>query len=245
MIKDGNTIIKKYKHLSNNQNIRLMGKLERISDVKKINGLTVPYGYNVKNGFVQETYTKYIDYDDLSYNTDNGKLSFESISKCISNLECILKKLHDNDICALDFSSSGNLKYNSKTNEVCLLDYEDMQVGPNFAFACNTSLRDFLDLSCDKYYASGKFTYNADIYLLAIFWFKMCTSLQLSNMLKKPYDLLDKVNLSINEEIAKKILLCYDLDSENQYFGEELLKIYDHYNLSDNKYSTLRKFIRK
>lgn len=242
VIKDGNIVIKKFKNLSDKGNKSLLGKLERIDNVKKIKGLVVPFDYKLKNGIVEEIYTNYIDEPDLSYETNNGKLSFDSICESLSNVDLILKQLHENEILALDFISLGNLKFNKKTNEVYFLDYEDMQVGNNFAFACNQSLRNFLDLKYDKYYDNNRFTFNADIYLLAVFWFKMCTSVQLSNILRSPVNLFSCVNLPNDEEIAKKILLCYDLNDDNKYFDDDFLNMAKFYMLEDNNSDIIRKF---
>lgn len=243
--KDNDIVIKKYKCLSDSRNKHLLGKLERIDELKKIKGLVVPEGYEVENGIVKNIYTKYIDYEDLLYNSCKNELSFETISRCLMNLEKTLKELHNNKIYALDFISNGNLKYNKDTNDIYLLDYEDMQVEDNLAFACNVSLRDFIYMKISKYYDSKKFTYNADIYLLAIFWFKLCTHLELPNISRNPIEMFETVDLPLDEEIAKNILLCYDLNIDNSYFDESFMELNRRFNLDFNEDMYFRKFIKK
>lgn len=238
--KKDNYVIKRFRKLSDKNNKNLLGKLERINDTSKISGLIVPEYYETKNGVVKEIYTKYVDLPNLDY----GVTDFETITKCLINLEKILKKAHQEDICLLDFTTSGNLKYNPDSCEVYALDYEDMQIGNNLAFACSSKLIQFLSLDNDKYYSDSKFTKESDIFLLIMFWFRLCTYLELPDVFNNPANMLRTVNLH-NDEVARNVLLCYDLNRNNEYVSPYLDKTHLLYTLEFDHERFLRKFIRK
>ena len=85
--RQGDYIIKKYKNLSQKSNTYLRMKLEKTKDLKNINGLVLPYYYELRNGIVEEIYTKYIDFPDLCYDVTKNFISFETITDCFENLE--------------------------------------------------------------------------------------------------------------------------------------------------------------
>lgn len=242
--KEKDYVIKKFKNLSFRGNKYLYEKLESLSNIRNISELITPFYYEIENGRVKEIYTKYIDEPNLYYDVTKNLISFKTISKCLYNLEKAMKKLHENDIVLADFTTKGNLKYNPINNDIYILDYEDMQVGNSLAFSYSYFLKDFLPINNSKYFDGKKFTKNADIYLLANFWVRLCTTKNLCNIFGNPNEVLRDINLSDND-IVKKILLCYDLKEDNRYFEGDFLNIYLTYRLkySDDGFS--RKFAKK
>ena len=198
-------IIKKYKNLSQKSNTYLRMKLEKMSDLKNINELVLPCYYELRNGMVEEIYIKYIDFPNLCYDVTKNFISFKTITDCFENLEKAIIKLHDKDVILADFSTEGNLKYNPVTKGIYILDYMDMQIDNTPAFSYSYYLKDFLSINAPKYFKHNRFTKNADIYLLANLWLRLCTSQRLCNLTDSPFDTLEKVGI-LKGNIAKKIL---------------------------------------
>lgn len=240
--RQGDYIIKKYKNLSQKSNTYLRMKLEKTKDLKNINGLVLPYYYELRNGIVEEIYTKYIDFPDLCYDVTKNFISFETITDCFENLEKAIIKLHDKDVILADFSTEGNLKYDSVTKSIYILDYMDMQIDNTPAFSYSYYLKDFLSINAPKYFRNSRFTKNADIYLLANLWLRLCTSQRLCNLTDSPFDTLEKAGI-LKGDIAKKILACYDLKEDNSYFGETFLEAYQFYTLKYSDGGLSRKFV--
>lgn len=235
-------IIKKYKNLSQKSNIYLRMKLEKMEDLKNINELVLPYYYELRNGVVEEIYTKYIDFPNLCYDVTKNFISFETITDCFENLEKAIIKLHDKDVILADFSTEGNLKYDPVTKSIYILDYMDMQIDNTSAFSYSYYLKDFLSINAPKYFGHSRFTKNADIYLLANLWLRLCTSQRLCNLTDSPFDTLEKAGI-LKGDIAKKILACYDLKEDNSYFDETFLEAYQFYTLKYSDGGLSRKFV--
>lgn len=240
--KQDDYIIKKYKNLSQKSNAYLRMKLEKMSDLENINELVLPYYYELRNGMVEEIYTKYIDFPNLCYDVTKNFISFETITDCFESLEKALIKLHDKDVILADFSTEGNLKYDPTTKRIYILDYMDMQIGNTPAFSYSYYLKDFLSINAPKYFKHNRFTKNADIYLLANLWLRLCTSQRLCNLTDSPFDTLEKVGI-LKGDIAKKILACYDLKEDNSYFGKTFLEAYQFYTLKYSDGGLSRKFV--
>ncbi len=266
---DGFFVVKKYKNLSREENKTLMGKLERIDDLKQIKGFVVPSDYSLKNGTVNEIYTKYLNLPDFFSNNDNlfeglgiqeipglpffgnqllsdnnsKKFDLETISKCFTNLNETLKEGHKNGVVFLDFASKGNLKYNPKTFQTYILDYEDCQIGNNRAFTWSLPLEKNPVTHSRKYRKGIIWNKNADIFLMTLRWFSMCTSIDLESFLG-PDETMNMMGLD-DSEIRRKIKLCYDSKKENEYYDDDFMRICSSYDIEEDSDDYGRCFVKK
>lgn len=245
VVRYGDYVSKQYKNLTKERNSILLGKLELKDELRKIPGFVTPYDYEVKDGWVKEIYTKYVDHPNFFYDISKDFFSFEAISKCLTNLNKTLRKGHENGVVFLDFLSEGNLKYDPKTFEVFLIDYEDCQIKEYNPFAWSYELQNSGFINEKKYRFNKRFMKDADLYLLSIMWFNMCTSSKLEFMNIKPYEMLKIMGMD-DPKITNKILLCYDLKKENEYYDDDFIRVYNNYALEelseDNFY---RCFVKK
>lgn len=244
VVKDGDVVCKRYKNLSKEANLSLLGKLEMSEELSIVDGLVTPFDYQVVNGQVKEIYTKFVKYPDLFYDFYSPPISFEKITKCLTNLNKTLRCAHQKGVVFLDFITKGNLKYNPETFEVYVLDYEDCQIGKYKAFAYSSVLRYSSVIHNKKYLVDNVFTKDTDLYLLVLTWFRMCTCLGLELTRKKPLDLLENSGMS-DSEMLRKILLCYDVKRENEYYDFDFTRVYDEFCLSRSSYDGCRKFVKK
>ncbi len=245
VIRHGDYVTKEYKNLTKKTNSILLSKLEQKDELRKIPGFITPFDYEVKEGWVKEIYTKYVDYPNFCYDISKDFFSFEVISKCLTNLNKTLFIGHENGVIFLDFLSEGNLKYNPETFEVFLTDYEDCQIKDYFPFAWSYELQNSRFINEKKYFSNKKFTKDADLYLLAIMWFNMCTSSKLEFIDFKPYEMLKIMGME-DQKLIDKILLCYDLNKENEYYDDDFIRVYNDYSLkmqSDDDF--YRRFVKK
>ena len=245
VVRYGNYVSKQYKNLTKERNFALLGKLELKDKLRKIPGFITPFDYEVKDGKVKEIYTKYVDYPNFCYDISKDFFSFEVISKCLTNLNKTLREGHKNGVVFLDFISEGNLKYNPETFEVFLIDYEDCQIKDYDSFAWSYKLQNSGFINEKKYRSNKKFTKDADLYLLTIMWFNMCTSLSLEFTNTKPSEMLNLTGME-DSKIINKILLCYDLKKENEYYDTDFIRVYKDYLLEElSEDNFFRSFVKK
>lgn len=244
---DGKFVIKYFKNIPKEQNKILLNKLERKDELKAIQGFVVPEDFEVKKGDVKEIYTKYINYPDFftkqSFDASSG-LSLEVISKCFENLNKTLRQGHEKNVIFLDFISDGNVKYNPKTFQTYIMDYEDCQIDKNPAFAWSLHLQNTKICHLPKYRNGIFFTKNADIFLLILRWFNMCTQMELNTLLMTPTQMLSMMNMN-DPNIIRKTELCYVPFGSNEYFDDDFMRIFSDYKFEESSYDIGRAFVKK
>lgn len=245
IVKNGDYVSKQYKCLTAKQNISLLGKLEMKDELGKIPGFIVPVDYEIKDGLVSEIHTRYIDYPDFYYDSSKRPFSFETITKCLINLNRTLYEGHKNGVVFLDFTSQGNLKYDPETFNVFLVDYEDCQIGDYNAFAWSTSLQKKWLINEKKYCTNWKFTSDADLYLLINMWFYMSTLSNLEHAYINFIDLLKIIGID-DCEMVEKMSLIYNFKKKNEYYDDFFIKMYDNYSLEQiPDMDFVRRFVKK
>lgn len=245
IVRENDVVIKRFKNLTPEQNKMLLGKLERKDELKGIKGFVVPFDYQVKNGKVEEIYTQYVKLPDF-FRPDLAPKDFtlEVISKCFDNLNKTLKQAHEKDVVFLDFTSDGNVKYNPKTFETYIMDFEDCQIGNNISFACSMHLVNTPVCNFPKYRNGMQFTKNADIFLLVLRWFNMCTQVQLNYDFMSPEEMLMMMNMN-DPEIVRKVILCFSQFGNNEYFDGDFMRIFKEYKMEEYSYDIGRAFVKR
>lgn len=245
IVRENDIVVKRFKNLTPRQNKMLLGKLERKDELKEIKGFVIPFDYQVKNGKVKEIYTRYVDFPDF-FKPDlvSKDFTLEVISNCFENLNKTLKQAHEKDVVFLDFISDGNVKYNPKTFETYIMDFEDCQIGNNASFACNIQLVNTPVYNFPKYRTGMNFTKDADIFLLILKWFNMCTQVKLNYDFILPEEMLMLMNMN-DPEIVRKVILCFSQFGNNEYFDGDFIRVFNEYKMEENSCDIGRAFVKR
>lgn len=244
VVREDDKVIKSFKNLTEEQNEILLGKLELKEKFKDIKGIVVPEDYTLKNGFVDEIQTQFIDLPDFYSSTGTSLLSFEVISYCMENLNYVLKQGHKNGMVFPDFPSKGNIKYNPQTFEIFLLDYEDNQID-NFptGVICPTLVKNPL-MKSKKYFNKGLYTKEVDIYNMALRWYSLCTGWKLDAEIFRQgltcSQALENAGI-FNEELIMKFTKCFLKNYSNSYFDGDFMDMYIDYELTNTKKMGVRR----
>lgn len=192
-------------------------------------------------------------YDEQLTNSDRENLT--KYTEMHYKLEMLLRK--NNDIVFPDFCTCDNIFVDSKNN-IQLIDYDGLQVGPHRSITLSTSLGTIDSiLTNPKYYTKNRyFTKNLDkkssIHLFYLTAFNIdLTKIGMYNPFERKYITLDDVfkQLGLDDpDICHKTWKVFDNKSDNEYLGEDLLTFAEKYDLSvtlQTKDFSVKKLTRK
>lgn len=187
------------------------------------------------------------------FNASHENQTIETISNYFYKLEKIVKKGNEQGIVFPDLLTYGNVRYNPKTDDITLLDYDGYQIKDFPTWDMSSLLHPEINtcLFQKKYLKKNRFTNNVDKLSIALEFLLYSTNFNIANhyskieKIKEINLILDFVGLDDNS-IRYKMLKLFDTKEDNEYLEEDLLRIADMYRLEQhNEMPKYRKFVKK
>lgn len=187
------------------------------------------------------------------FNTSHENQTIEAISNYFYKLEKIVKKGNEQGIVFPDLLTYGNVRYNPRTDDITLLDYDGYQIKDFPTWDMSSLLHPEINtcLFQKKYLKKNRFTNNIDKLSIALDFLLYSTNFNIANhyskieKIKEINLILDFVGLDDNS-IRYKMLKLFDTKEDNEYLEEDLLRIADMYRLEQhNEIPKYRKFVKK
>lgn len=212
------------------------------------------YDYNDKFLGYRMEHAKGIDYNTFdnsrSYDAirDLGKFSQEYL-----RLEDIVKRAHKDNIIIPDLCTFDNL-YIDKDNNLQFIDYDGLQIGNLVASAISTSLGEDNLYMSPKYFDSQTklFTENLDIKSLVYAFFLHCFNVRLDRVGMIIPGTNERITLDyifyqlnlFDNDFCHKVWKCFQDDQDNEYIGEDTIRIANEYTMVAERYENTNLHIK-
>ncbi|MFA5603759.1 MAG: hypothetical protein WDA12_02765 [Bacilli bacterium] len=187
------------------------------------------------------------------FNESYENQTIETISNYFYKLEKIVKKGNEQGIVFPDLLTYGNVRYNHKTDDIILLDYDGFQIKNLPTWDMCSLLHPKINqcLFHKKYLKQNRFTNNIDKLSIAVGFLLFATNFNIANHYSK-IDKSREINLILDfiglddNSVRYKILKLFNNKEDNEYLEEDLLRIADMYRLEQhNEIPKYRKFVKK
>ncbi len=252
----------------------IMEILKSIGDDKEKKVLLAKPMDNVKeilipNAAIYDYNDKFLGYrmqeaNGIDYNTFDLSRSYQDIrdlhkfSAQHLKLEDIVKRAHKENIVIPDLCTFDNIYIDEKGN-LQFIDYDGLQIGDQIASSISTSLGDDNIYMTPKYFdeETKLFTKNLDIKSLIYAYFLLCFNVRLDRVgMPIPGTneviTLDYIFYQLNlydDEFCHKVWKCLQDTGENEYIGEDTVRIAENYKMKAERYENtslhIKSLVRK
>lgn len=180
----------------------------------------------VHDNFIGFTMNKIDGVNDIEYEETMNmdvKDNIHRLAQKYIELEKLVKEASDDIVfpCLLDREDM----IVDKKGKINFINYDNIQVGKQKSLDVSDKLGEAI-MYYDKYRENGLYTKQLDIRSLVIYYYQIMFGVDIVN------DTLDLEKLiGGDKELARKTRLIFDDTDENEYIGEDVLRIADSYEL--------------
>jgi len=154
-------------------------------------------------------------------------------------LEDIIKRAHKDNIIMPDFCTFDNL-FMDQNGNFQIIDFDGLQIDNYKSSVMSTSLGNPAQYNVPKYNNNGLYTENLDIKSLIIMYFLVAFNINLEKIGQELPDGSGKVTIDFifeqinlyDYDLMHKIWKCYNDKVDNEYIGEDVIRIAEEYEMA-------------